>query len=74
MWELFLAKSKELGFDVAQFSLHCLRAIGASAASNAGIRDRLFKGHGCWRLESAKDGYVKDSQEALLAVSKSLNL
>eukprot|EP00731_Ephydatia_muelleri_P026444 Em0018g544a len=49
-----------------------LRAGGATAAANAGVPDRLFKRHGCWRSESAKDGYVKDSVERRLSVSKSL--
>ena len=74
MRELFLAKWKELGFDTTQLGLHSLRAGGASAAANAGIADRLFKRHGRWRSEAAKDGYVKDSREALLSVSKSLKL
>lgn len=74
MRELFLAKWKELGFDPAQFGLHSLRAGGATAAANAGVAERLFKRHGRWRSESAKDGYVKDSQDALLSVSASLKL
>ena len=54
--ELFLAKMKELGFDLSQFGLHSLRAGGASAAANAGVADRLFKRHGRWHSENAKDG------------------
>ena len=45
----------------------CVRA-------NAGVADRLFKRHGRWRSEAAKDGYIKDSERALVSVSKSLNL
>ena len=71
MRELFLAK---LGVDSSKFGLHSLRAGGASAAANAGVADRLFKRHGRWRSESAKDGYVKDSERALMSVTKSLNL
>ena len=74
MRKLFLAKLRELGFDASQFGLHSLRAGGATAAANAGVPDRLFKRHGRWRSEAAKDGYVKDSREALLSVTKSLNL
>ena len=74
MRELFVAKWKELGFDAKQFGLHSLRAGGASAAANGGVPDRLFKRHGRWRSEAAKDGYVKDSREALLSVSRSLEL
>ena len=36
--------------------------------------DRLFKRHGRWRSETAKDGYVKDSVEKCLGVSKHLRL
>ena len=72
--ELFLNKLAELGFDPKQFGLHSLRSGGATAAANAGIPDRLFKRHGRWQSESAKDGYVKDSVGALLSVSQSLNL
>ena len=74
MRELFIAKWKELGFDPAQFGLHSLRAGGATAAANAGVPDRLFKRHGRWRSDVAKDGYIKDSKEALLSVSRNLKL
>ena len=47
---------------------------GATAAANAGVNDRLFKRHGRWRSDKAKDGYVKDNLEALLSVSKSLEI
>ena len=72
--ELFLSKLSQLGFDPKQFGLHSLRSGGASAAANAGIPDRLFKHHGRWCSESAKDGYVKDSVSALMSVSESLSL
>ena len=36
---------------------------GATAEANAGVPDRLFKRHGRWKSESAKDGYIKDSME-----------
>ena len=62
------------GYDRRQFGLHSLRAGGATAAASAGIPDRLFKRHGGWRSETAKDGYVKDSEDARLAVSKGLQL
>ena len=74
MRELFLKKLRELGIDSKQFGWHSLRAGGATAAANAGIPDRLFKRHGRWKTESAKDGYVEDSAAARLAVSKSLKL
>ena len=39
--------------------MHSLWARGAPGAANVGVRDRLYKRHDCWRLETAKDGYVK---------------
>ena len=44
--------------DPKQFGMHSLRAGGATAAANAGVLDRLFKRHGHWRSETAKDGYI----------------
>ncbi|KAL5517065.1 hypothetical protein EMCRGX_G002533 [Ephydatia muelleri] len=72
--ELLLAKIAMLGMDPLQFGMHSLRAGGATAAANAEVPDRLFKRHGRWRSESAKDGYVKDSAGSRLSVSKSLGI
>lgn len=60
--------------DVSKISLHSLRSGGASAAANAGIPDRLFKRHGRWSSENAKDVYVKDSLESRLSVSRALGI
>ena len=60
--------------DVSKISLHSLRSGGATAAANAGIPDRLFKRHGRWASENAKDCYVKDNLEAMLSVTKSLGV
>ena len=46
-----------------------------TAATNAGVPDRLFKRHaGRWASESAKDGYVQDSLSSRLSVSKALGI
>ena len=60
--------------DIKQFCLHSLRSGGATAAANNGIKDRMFKRHGRWISESAKDGYVKDKIHERLTVSLSLGL
>ena len=73
-WEILLVKIKAMGWDPSQFGMHSLRVGGATAAANAGVPDRLFKRHGRWRSETAKDGYVKDSVEKRLEVSKHLGL
>ncbi|KAL5499334.1 hypothetical protein EMCRGX_G010728 [Ephydatia muelleri] len=68
--ELLVETLAQLGFDPALFGMHSLRAGGATAAANAGVEeDRLFKRHGRWKSESAKDGYVKDSLDRRLKVS-----
>ena len=72
--KLFLQSLENIGLPSKDFGLHSLRSGGATAAANAGITDRLFKQHGRWKSESAKDGYVKDNLTALLTVTKSLGL
>jgi len=62
----------DLGFPAHEFGLHSLRAGGATAAVNASVLDRIFKRHGRWKSENAKDGYVK--LENCLMVSKNLGL
>ena len=63
-----------IGLNTANFSLQSLRSGGATAAANNGTKDRLFKRHGRWRSETAKDGYVKDNISELLSVTKNLGL
>ena len=40
---------------------YSLRSGRATAAANTGVPHRLFKRHGRWSSESAKDSYVKHS-------------
>ena len=72
--EIVLQAFAELDYPKNLFGLHSLRARGASAAANAGVSDRLFKRHGRWKTDQAKDGYIKDKLESLLSVSKSLHI
>ena len=74
MRELFKKKSTELGHPAEEFGLHSLRAGGATAAAKAGVPDRVFKRHGRWKSEIANDGYVEDSVESRLAVSRKIGL
>ena len=60
--------------DLSKIGTHSLRSGGASAAANAGVAGCLLKQHGHWLSDSAKDGYVKDSLNAHLSVSKALTL
>ena len=54
---------------------HSLRASGATAAANAeSVSDRCLKRHGRWKTEVAIDGYIVDSLEKRLSITKKLNL
>ena len=70
--KLYKKKVGDLGLPPSNFGLHSLRAGGATAAANAKVPDRLFKRHGHWKSENAKDGYVKDHVQSRLEVSRSL--
>ena len=74
MRELVRDKLSSLGYDASQYGLHSFRAGCATAAANSGVPDRLFKRHGRWRSENAKDGYIKDCMASRLALNKSLRL
>ena len=72
--ELFRNKLRDLGYPPNGFGLHSWRAGGASAAAQAGVPDHLFKQHRRWSSETTKDGYVEDSKENRLSVSKSIGI
>jgi len=71
--ETVVSRLKEVTGE-ANIGLHSLRAGGATAAARASVNDRLWKRHGRWRSETAKDGYVEDSLEQRLSVSQALGL
>ena len=72
--ETVLQAFVKLGYPKNLFGFHSLRARGDSVAANAGVSDRLFKRHGRWKTDQAKDGYIKDKLDSLLSVSKSLHI
>ena len=65
---------KRIGLNPKKFGLHSARSGGATAAANKGVPDRLFKRHGRWLSDKAKDAYVKDSFHKLLSVTQNLGL
>jgi hypothetical protein len=42
--------------------------------TTAGVDDRLFKKHGRWKTNHAKDGYVKENILDRLSVTKKLGI
>ena len=54
--------------------MHSLRSGGATAAATSGVSDRLFKKHGRWKSDNAKDGYVQENLKSKLSVSKNLGI
>ncbi|XP_071153484.1 uncharacterized protein [Mytilus edulis] len=54
--------------------LHSFRSGGATMAANADVSDRCLKKHGRWKSDSSKDGYIVDSTEKRLKISKVLGL
>jgi integrase len=74
MREVFLEALAPHVENIKMYALHSLRSGGATAAANNGVKDRMFKRHGRWISESAKDGYIKDNVNERLAVSLNLGL
>ena len=72
--EIILASLEGIGLDKSKFGIHSLRRGGATAACAAGISDRVFKKHGRWKSDKAKDGYVKESLNEKLSVSLNLGI
>lgn len=72
--DLFMEALSPYVSDVKKYCLHSLRSGGATAAANNGVKDRMFKRHGRWVSENAKDGYIKDNITERLSVSLSLGL
>ena len=56
--EIFKEKLEAIGVDSSRFSNHSFRSGEATSAANLNVPDRLFKVHGRWKSESAKDGYT----------------
>ena len=72
--EIIHSALSELGFNVANFGIHSFRSGGATAAAQNDTPDRLFKIHGRWKSDKAKDGYVLESLQKRLSVSQNLGI
>ena len=61
-------------FPDVNIGLHGLRAGGASAAAQNHVSDRLISKRGRWASEKSRDGYIRDSVQDRLSVTKNLGL
>ena len=53
--KIVLEAFEKIGLPRNKFGLHSLRSEEASSAANIGVKDRLFKKHGRWKSQKAKD-------------------
>ena len=72
--EQFRQMISELGLDSNEFGLHSLRSGGVSQAVRSGVSGRVWRRHGGCRDIQAADGYVDESLENTLVVSRNLAL
>jgi hypothetical protein len=70
----FKDAASTLGLDPQYYGTHSGRRGGATGAAAHDVPDMLFKGHGRWRFERAKDMYVKEKLQAKLSVTCNLGL
>ena len=71
--EVLVSRLREVAPQGFNLGLHSLRAGGASAAARANVNERCWRRHGRWKSDAAH-GYVKDSIDNRLTVSKKLGL
>jgi len=72
--ECIVKKLKLVAPDL-KLGTHSLRASGATVAANTpGVSDRCIKRHGRWKTDLAKDGYIDDSRDKKLFITKALKL
>ncbi len=71
--EIFSIHVQQL-YPTTRYTLHSLRSGGASDAANNGVEPRLISKHGRWKTTKSRDGYIADSTENRLSVSRALGL
>ena len=68
--DTIMAAMELIGLDRKLFELHSFRRGGATEAAKRDVPDRLFKKHGRWKSDNAKDGYVSEDLETCISVSR----
>ena len=72
--DTFVKHIRVLYGTALQYTLHGLRAGGASEAASNGIDGRAFSKHGRWKTQRARNAYIHDSVANRLQVTRSLGL
>lgn len=70
----FKDAARVLGLNPDDYGTHSGRRGGATRAANVDVPDRLFKEHGFWKSERAKDGYVVSKLQSRLLVTANMGL
>ena len=68
--ENVIGRLKNIGAETKSFGLYSLQAGDVTAAANLGANDRFFKKYRKWKPEKVKDGFIHESTEAKLIVTK----
>ena len=64
-------KNKKLSYTLAFIHFD---QVAQTAAANSDVSDKCLKKHGKWNSDASKDGYIVDSIEKRLKISKALGL
>ncbi len=67
------ARCEQVGLNPAEFSSHCLRHGGATAAAAGGAIERLLKAHGRWKSDCVRV-YITETLRNRLLVSRAMGL
>lgn len=62
---------KSVAGEHVNIGIHSLRSGGATVAASSNVDERCLKRHGRWKSDLAKDGYIVDSIDKRLMISKS---
>ena len=61
--EIFRDYVRPIYVNNVRYTLHGLRAGGASEAANNGVNGRVISKHGRWKTQKSRNGYIHDSLE-----------
>ena len=72
--DLFRERLRIIGLNPNHFGLHSMRAGGCTAATDAGVANRLVTRHGRWGGQPSKERYNEDSLRNRMKVSLNLGI